>query len=344
MKKLFLVANMMLLLVTTSGQSLAGEENYELNPHSFIVQTKPLRIEKKYDLLIKMLEDSITDREAKAWHYYQLACVYAQKQDSIKSFKYLYEYINLTCFARDILSDSDWESLYHTASWRQLKDSIIVLYLAKYPSITDKELSVKLWLHGIDDQRNRTLQKNNKQFLLFGKITDEQNEINKKALEERNEFVWHLLKKQRYLPTYSNVGKEASDAAFLIVQHASYQKKCGFLLERMKNSVENNEITKYIYTIFYDRYLIKNQQKQCYGTQYMAYMSSPSNTGVKIFLPIADEKNLNARRLSMEMPTIEEFAEKTGIIYQYHPEYERLPYKKVIKIITGNEVNLKPRE
>ena len=58
--------------------------------------------------------------------------------------------------------------------------------------------------------------------------------------DERTDFVFKLLKQQKYLPTYDNVGKDASDAAFLVMQHAGskYQTSLGFILSSMEQAVK----------------------------------------------------------------------------------------------------------
>ena len=85
--------------------------------------------------------------------------------------------------------------------------------------------------------------------------------------------------------------------------------------------------------MFCDRYLIDKGKKQKYGTQFMRYVIKDTDgkyiRGNSFFLPIEDEKNVNNRRKELGLETtIEEYASKNGVIYEYYPEKEKLSFKK----------------
>ncbi len=135
--------------------------NY-VNPSSFLKEVDSLRKLKQYDLIIDDLNKRINSDSVQMWHYYQMACFYSLKGDTNKPFEFLYKNMKLELCLDDILSDSDFESLHKTLQWQKLKDTICCIYLSNYPDIKDKELSIKLWLMGIEDQKYRTLGGNQK--------------------------------------------------------------------------------------------------------------------------------------------------------------------------------------
>jgi outer membrane protein OmpA-like peptidoglycan-associated protein len=96
-------------------------------------------------------------------------------------------------------------------------------------------------------------------------------------------------------PTRELVGNIARDEVFFIVQHSSdlkLQKKCLVLFKQ----IEENDINHLIQIAYLeDRVLVKNGQKQLYGTQYK---------NNKLY-PINDPDNLNKRRAQIGLAPIQ---------------------------------------
>ena len=327
-----------LLLLFFSGQiiiSLYGQSScplkYQLNPFDFFEETKELRKENQYDQIISLVEQKMEDTP-EIWHYYQLACMFALKGDTLRPFEYIYKYIDLQEFARTILSDSDLETLYHTQQWKLLKDTIIDTYLAKYPDITHKDLSVQLWLMGIDDQRFRTLSINNKKgYLNLSRPSDSIIKQKERERKDREQFVMDLINNKTF-PTFAMVGKEASEAAVLIIQHSAQNKLFKKTLPLIETAAKQQQVNSSHYAIMIDRYLTRKGKKQIYGTSYSRRRDPIYDVYSDFFLhPIEDEKNVNVRRQELGMKTIEEAAAGMGISYQYNPENDKLSFKKIIK-------------
>lgn len=93
-------------------------------------------------------------------------------------------------------------------------------------------------------------------------------------------------------PAFDLVGKEASDSAWLLVQHGDLelQKMCIGLL---KDAVDKHQANKWCYAYLLDRILIREGKKQLYGTQL------DLKNGEVIPFPIDDEINLDKRRKEM---------------------------------------------
>lgn len=70
-------------------------------------------------------------------------------------------------------------------------------------------------------------------------------------------------------PSKNKVGKEASDATMVIVQHAislpDFQRKC---LQWIKNEIDKGEEERRNYAFLYDRICFNERRPQMFGTQY----------------------------------------------------------------------------
>ena len=102
-------------------------------------------------------------------------------------------------------------------------------------------------------------------------------------------------------PTVSLVGREAAQAAWLLVQHAdsdpNFQAR---VLKLMKPLVANGEVSTSNFALLTDRVLVARRQPQLYGTQYKAVEIN----GVIHFgpsTPIADPSGLEQRRSALKL-------------------------------------------
>lgn len=112
-------------------------------------------------------------------------------------------------------------------------------------------------------------------------------------------------------PGKSFVGAQGNYTVWLVIQHAELptQEKYLPLLEK---SVADSESRPIDLAYLKDRILMRQNKNQVYGTQ--VWMNS--KTGLQEFWPIEDEKNVNARRASLGMSPIEEYAQLFGIDYK----------------------------
>jgi hypothetical protein len=101
-------------------------------------------------------------------------------------------------------------------------------------------------------------------------------------------------------PTISKVGERGVRNSWLLVQHADrdpeFQLAC---LELMKAAPEG-EVRKIDIAYLEDRVRINQKQKQLYGTQFT------QKDGKHVPLPIEDESQVNDRRASMGMDTLDD--------------------------------------
>jgi len=133
----------------------------------------------------------------------------------------------------------------------------------------------------------------------------EQTEIDNRLLKRLEEII------ARYgWPGRSLVGKEASLAAFLIIQHADYEyQKRYFPL--IKEAMKKGEIRPQEVALLEDRILMHEGKKQLYGSQ----LRRNNMTGKYELWPVEDEENLDKRRASVGLEPIAEYLGHFGLTY-----------------------------
>ncbi|HPJ80393.1 MAG TPA: hypothetical protein PLF70_01670 [Candidatus Portnoybacteria bacterium] len=112
--------------------------------------------------------------------------------------------------------------------------------------------------------------------------------------------------KQYNWPTFNLIGKRASRAFWLIIQHADldiqFQKLC---LKLLKNAVNNKQAFPQNEAYLADRVLINSGKKQIYGTQFYR------NTKNKLVpRPIKNVKNIEKLRKSVRLESFTNYLQK----------------------------------
>jgi hypothetical protein len=110
--------------------------------------------------------------------------------------------------------------------------------------------------------------------------------------------------KQYGWPGPELVGEDATDAAFLLVQHADheFQKQ---VLPLVKLAYESHKLSGQNYALLLDRVLVSDGKPQVYGTQ-----AKPVGfwTGHEPVLhPIEDEANVDKRRAAVGLPPLADY-------------------------------------
>jgi len=136
-------------------------------------------------------------------------------------------------------------------------------------------------------------------------VGEKQAAIDKKLLKRLEEII------QKYgWPTISMVGAEASEVAFLIIQHAdlSYQKKYFPLL---KQAAAKKEARPDHVAMMEDRMLMGEGKKQIYGT---GLRTDDTTNELKLW-PIENEEEVDARRAAVGLPPMAEYLKMMGLKY-----------------------------
>ena len=117
---------------------------------------------------------------------------------------------------------------------------------------------------------------------------------------DNTEWLKNIINERGWL-TYSDVGIDASEAAWLLVQHAIedplFQRQC---LDLMM-SLPQNEISQLNLAILTDRVLLAEGKHQIYGTQFVI------RDGEWVPLRLEDEENVDDRRAEVGLPPLAEY-------------------------------------
>lgn len=137
-------------------------------------------------------------------------------------------------------------------------------------------------------------------------------DVDIKNLERLRQIVFQ----SRSWPTISDVGEEASYAAWLIAQHANhdqhFQEKCLELMNQVKDDILPSNIA-----YLTDRVAVNKGEPQIYGTQFRK-----NEDGNMIPYPIEDPKNLEKRRTQMGLETFEIYEQKMKGEFKWPEGYE----------------------
>ncbi|HZT43691.1 MAG TPA: DUF6624 domain-containing protein [Chthonomonadaceae bacterium] len=111
-------------------------------------------------------------------------------------------------------------------------------------------------------------------------------------------------------PGISLVGKDGSQAAWLLVQHAdrdrAFQKHC---LQLMQEADKKGDVDKTELAYLTDRVLVGEHKKQIYGTQLQ------QKNGEMLPSPIEDEANVDKRRAAMGMEPLADYLKMSRDFY-----------------------------
>jgi hypothetical protein len=303
--------------------------NY-VNPVELQKELSDLRSQKKYDEILELLNEKRQSGSIlNICYYHQVACYLSLKGDTVTPFLFIDSSLRLNSFPEDILSEIDFTNLQKTQQWKILTDTLIQIYLRRHPDISNKDLSVKLWFTGINDQKMRTLSPNHyKDKIEIGsKEWKEKEKMLQKEIKNNADFMVKWVKKHHWF-YYSEVGKEASDAATLFTTHLGSKKYMRKILPAVKRAVDIKEVDPYWYSIAYDRYCSDCGKKQVYGTNVCRHpVSGTAKTGfvwseLEICTPIEDEKNVDVRRAAIGLEPLKDYLKRMGMDYEYNPDNE----------------------
>jgi hypothetical protein len=126
------------------------------------------------------------------------------------------------------------------------------------------------------------------------------------AIAERDhantEWLKRMIEKNGGWPKTSAVGHEASQSAWLLVQHADadppFQLRALRLMEPL---VAGGEVDKSNYAYLYDRVMLKIAGKQRYGTQMTC------RDGKRVAQPLESDSALETRRAEAGLPPFSEY-------------------------------------
>jgi len=140
--------------------------------------------------------------------------------------------------------------------------------------------------------------------ILMDELGESYNERMASLHNKNSELLSEIINKVGY-PTVDMVGQEASEAAWLVVQHSierpQFMKKAAILL---KLAVEQNKADPKSLAYLTDRIAVFEGKPQRFGTQFDWDKNGEMNPN-----PFDDLAKVNQRRKALELPTLEEQTE-----------------------------------
>ena len=131
------------------------------------------------------------------------------------------------------------------------------------------------------------------------------------AIDARNMARVEEIIGQYGWPGKSLVGKEASMAAFLILQHADLTRQEKYL-PLLKDAAGKGEARPADVAMLEDRVLVGKGRKQIYGTQ---LHSGPDTEGKLVLAPIEDEEHVDERRAAVGLMPLADYLKHFGVEY-----------------------------
>jgi len=307
------------------------------------VDTSAFRKPENYGIAVNYYHNLLNQHPQSNYYPYQMACYYSLQGKSDSALSMLNLAIDRGVLAGNILTDTDFESLYGSAGWSAVMERLKQQFLNKNKKITQPDLAIELWLMGIDDQRYRTLRKNYKKT----------ESISVDGWKERVTRVEAIIDQYGW-PKISMVGDDAAEAAFLIIQHSD---KIKHYLPYIIKAANEGEANKTYAAMMIDRYLCTRtwgpfflKPVQIYGTQFYREGKFDKKEGRMVlskmnYYPIADPLNLDARRayigkgdfksecnrFKVQFPGIETLDKSIKIKKRWIRKGYLLGYKKVEK-------------
>jgi hypothetical protein len=238
--------------------------------------------------------------------HYEMACLFSLKAEYEKAFEHLTKAISYGLRGEDALTDTDLNPLRKDSlAWLKIDALLNAQYIARNSSITKPQLGIVLWRLGIEDQRYRSLNKNNKAKIIPLNVHDT-------VLSRISQL--NLIIKKHGWPAYSEVGIEAADAVFLIYQHSDARTMKRVLPIFIQKAKEGDADCKKA-AMMIDRYLAYKEGVQIYGTQSFrkrALGSEVSEEELRVY-PIVEIQDLDTRRKVLGMKAWEESCLERGI-------------------------------
>lgn len=111
-------------------------------------------------------------------------------------------------------------------------------------------------------------------------------------------------------PRSSDIGREAAQAALLIVQHTPFEDWQRSMLPLVERAVAAGDLAGQDYAMLYDRVQMKLDRPQRYGTQ----LSSTGDGGLRLY-SLENPAAVDSLRAELSMPPLEEYLQMIEEVY-----------------------------
>ena len=257
--------------------------------------------EKNYSKAVELYRQAFRLEAKRSNDYYNAACYAALANDKETAFHWLKQamqlgYANMSHLKKDL----DLQSLHADPRWLVFIEEL-TQHIAVIEKNYDKPLQKQLLQIYQEDQEARLyLNELEKKYGHNSKEVEVQWESIDKNDKENIVKIEAILQQHGWVGP-DKVGSKASDAIFLVIQHASptIQRK---YLPMMREAVKDKRARADSLALLEDRVALGEGRKQIYGSQI-----SIDKQGKTTIRPIEDPDNVDARRASVGLPPLAEY-------------------------------------
>lgn len=121
-------------------------------------------------------------------------------------------------------------------------------------------------------------------------------------------------------PDKKLIGERGTSTLFLVIQHADQNTQEKYM-PLIQKAMEEGNLPKRQYAMFYDRLLLRQGKRQIYGTQLA--MSKESKD--PYVLPLEDPQNVDSRRAQMGLNSMQENLNRWNITWDIEAYLKALP-------------------
>jgi hypothetical protein len=252
---------------------------------------------------------------------YNASCIYALAGNEDMAFHHLFIIANELKWTdhNHLINDTDLNSLHADEQWGKLTDLIIKNKNVEEAGF-DKELVAILDRIYFDDQSTRNKIRSTEKE--YGRDSKEMDALWQDILKRDS---INLTKVSRILTEYGwpdkkTIGERGTTTLFFVIQHAdqSTQEK---YLPMIEKAMEDNNLPKRQFAMFYDRLVLRRGERQVYGTQ----LASSKELKLPYVLPLADPKNVDSRRAQMGLNTMQENLNRWNLTWDVESYIKELP-------------------
>jgi hypothetical protein len=283
------------------------ELNGQSQPSNYSVEAQQLQKHGKISEAIfnyKLDYENTKDK----WEALEIAALYAGLDSIDAIFKWLY-----LATQKDsslvALEECRFFNLLNTTEWQAFENRQIEKYEQKYGRFKNLQLSRKLWRIGMKDQAYSY------EINVATRVLGEASPITKALLvlqnknRQENLDAAEVIIKKHGWPKISEIGEEASEKIFWVVQHAQGERARKKFLPKLKKACENNEAKWTDYAAMYDRLSLEETGKQLYGTQ----MHRAGFNGTIELSLLESPEYVEKRRREVGLPPLIPILERMGI-------------------------------
>jgi len=296
-------------------QSCESQENNSLSYQEKVKQAFEAYQKKNYVLAARLNTEAYKNPvesgviRDKSTDGYNAACCWAKANMPDSAFLLLFDIANKDNYSdwEELLSDDDLKSLKNDTRW----DKLISLVKSNSPSKDKKDFNqITSLLEDVYDKDQglrqqvialRTSSNKEHDSIKLNKVKNEM--LEKIALQDKEnlEIIVHILDSTGW-PNVDQISFKASQAIFLVIQHASLdiQKKYLPLIEK---AVQEGKTLPSNLAILEDRVALREGREQIYGSQ----IWTDPNTGKNYVDFLNDPLNVDTRRSKMGLPPMKEY-------------------------------------